>query len=121
MPTPHIAPCITSLLAGGEAAAEREHHDAGEADADDEHPGLPVAEDLRGLGGAVDAHDGVVADEGAGDRGHEAGELTDDLADDGGFVAGRGAGGAARDREQSERRTWAAQSLPGSSAAQLTS
>src|SRR4051812_43096531 len=28
------------LLAGGEVAAEREHHDAGEAGADDEHPAL---------------------------------------------------------------------------------
>ena len=44
---------------------------AGEADADDEHPGLAAAENLRGFGGAVDAHDGVVDDEGAGDRGHE--------------------------------------------------
>ena len=48
----------------------------------------------------MNAHDGAVTDEGARDRRDEAGELTDDLADDGGFVAGGGAGGAAGNREQ---------------------
>ena len=32
------------FLARGETPAEREHHDAGEADANDEHPGLSAAE-----------------------------------------------------------------------------
>ena len=88
------------FLPGGKSAAERKHHDASETDADDEHPGLPVAENPRGLGGAVDAHDGVVDDEGAGDRGHETCELTDDLLDDRGLCAGRCAGRTARDRKE---------------------
>ena len=36
---PHRA-LVDEALAGGEAIAEREHHDPGEADADDEHPGV---------------------------------------------------------------------------------
>ena len=86
-------------LAGGEAAAEREHHDAGEADANDEHPALAVAEDPRGFGGAMDVDDRGVGDEGGGDGRDEAGKLADDLPDDGGLVAGRGARRSAGDRE----------------------
>jgi hypothetical protein len=86
-------------LAGGEAVAERKHHDAGKADADDEHPALAAAEDSRGFGSAVDVDDRGVGDEGGGDGRDEAGKLTDDLPDDGGLVSGRSARRSARDRE----------------------
>ena len=86
-------------LAGGEAAAERKHHDAGEADADNEHPALAGAEDARGLGGAMDVDDRDIGDERRGDGRDEAGELADDLTDDGGLVAGRSAWRSAGDRE----------------------
>ena len=75
-------------LAGGEAAAEWEHHDAGEADADDENPALAGAENTRGFRGSVDVDHGEVGDEGGGDRCNEAGELADDLANNRGLVAG---------------------------------
>jgi hypothetical protein len=86
-------------LAGGEAAAEREHHDTSKPDANDEHPALAVAEDSRGFGCAVDVDDRGVGDKGGGDGRDKAGKLTNDLPDDGGLVAGRGARRSARDRE----------------------
>jgi hypothetical protein len=86
-------------LAGGEAAAEREHHDAGKADPNDEHRALAGSEDARGLGSAMDVDDRDVGHEGRGDRRDEACELADDLADDGGLVAGRSARRSAGDRE----------------------
>ena len=82
------------------SGGQREHHDPGEADADDRHPALVRAEDLAAFGGTTDSDDEVVDDEYAGDGGDEAGELADDLTDDGGLVAGALARRVARDGKQ---------------------
>ena len=114
-----MAPCITSSWPAEKPPPSGKHHDAGEADAATNIQVWPLPR-IRALRGPVDAHDGDVIDEGAGDRRDETGELTDDLLDDRGLLP-VDVPGVPPWIGKSERRTWAAQSFPGSRAAQLTS